>query len=72
MTPSKGARILPPVANPRPKGKKRMTKAERLIVARTSGRIGGKIRAKRLTAKRRREIAQKAIRTRWNRHKEKA
>jgi hypothetical protein len=35
------------------------------------GRLGGKARLKKLSPDRRREIAQKAIRTRWERAKKK-
>jgi hypothetical protein len=35
------------------------------------GRLGGKARLKKISAERRREIAQRAIRARWDKRKEK-
>jgi hypothetical protein len=44
---------------------KSMTPEERQDSARTAGLVGGRARAESLTAKRRKEIAQKAAKARW-------
>ena len=47
----------------------KLTAAQREEFARTGGRIGGKKRAEALSAKRRKEIAQKAAEARWGKRK---
>ena len=44
------------------------TKQEREEFARMGGKVGGKRRAESLSAKRRKEIAQKAARARWGKN----
>ena len=48
---------------PKPKPEK---VAYRVKAGRKGGKIGGKVRAKKLSAKKRREIAHKAAKSRWN------